>query len=71
MVEHYRLVIADLESIGEEDMSYSPVSNMRDEMEKILIKAGGPLHYRDIYERLIASGIRVNGEDPIRNTELT
>lgn len=68
LVEHYRLVIADLEVIEDDDTAYSHSSNMRDSMEQILRSEARPLHYREIYNRLVASGVRVNGEDPVRNT---
>ena len=68
LVEHYRLVITDLEAIEGDDPNYSPSNNMRDTMEHILKVEGKPLHYRFIYGKLIDLGIRVNGEDPVRNT---
>ena len=68
LVEHYRQVIDDLESLGEEELGSSPSSSIGDAMEQILRKDGSPKHYRNIYELLKASGTRVNGADPIKNT---
>ena len=41
---------------------------MDDEMERIFESEGRPLHFKDIYQMLRERGVRVAGEDPVKNT---
>lgn len=68
LMHHYRGVIADLEAREIKDQGYSPSAGMHDAMERVIIAAGGPVHYKAIYDALVAMGVRVKGEDPIKNT---
>ncbi len=54
--------------IPDERAPYASSEVLRNAIESILDRAGQPLHYRDIYGRLVENGIRVRGEDPLKNT---
>lgn len=43
-----------------------PEGSLRDAMAEILA-AEGPLHRREIYERLVRLGVPIGGQDPINN----
>jgi hypothetical protein len=65
-VDGYRIVIADFESRGAPP-GFVAAEVLRDEMERILEAEGQPMHRKDIYEKVVASGIRVAGDDPLSN----
>lgn len=61
-------VIQHMEEAYEKAESESlPAKYMRNEIVEILQEEGKPLKNSEIYKRLIARGIPVNGEDPIKN----
>ena len=66
-VEDYRYVIKDQELNG---IKFTFVTSevLHNEMETIIESEGKPLHRKTIYERLLAIGIQVKGQDPIANT---
>ena len=66
MVEHYRAVIADLEDL--EKSEEESAVNMDDEMERIFVLEGSPLHFKTVYQKLLDRGVKVAGEDPSKNT---
>ena len=76
LIEHYRAVIEhqarhvpnESPQIPHEATRLVSADELRNSIESMLATNGKPLHYRDIYSRLIASGIRVKGEDPVKNT---
>jgi hypothetical protein len=70
--DHFRSVLAFYEpeaadSPGDSATDQMPTKAMKNAMWKILEAEGQPLHYREICQRLIASGFRVPGQDPARN----
>ena len=48
------------------EQSRATDNNVRDKMAAILA-AGGPLHRRAIYERLVEMGVQFRGQNPINN----
>lgn len=49
------------------DEPSQPAKGVRNEMMAILTEAGQPLHYRELYDRLLARGVVVSGKDPAKN----
>jgi hypothetical protein len=45
----------------------APAKEVRNAMWEILKHEGKPLHFKDIYDRLIEHGVRVAGKEPARN----
>ena len=39
--------------------------NIRNVMAEILVAEGGPLHRREIYDRLVSKGVQIGGQRPI------
>lgn len=72
---HYDEVVRSIESAiafaeehnVESASSSTPVKQMRNKMWEILKDEGRPLHYKEIYRRLKATGTEVGGKDPVRN----
>ena len=68
-ITYYRGAINDFAEYGNfEGGQQLTTKDLRDQMVKVLEDAGIPLHYKFIYERLNQAGIKVPGEDPVRNT---
>lgn len=53
-------------SIDADSIRAEPKS-LRNELVAILQETGHPLHYKELYERLLERGITVNGKDPAKN----
>ena len=69
LIGHYRAVIEhQTRHVPDEGTRLVSSDELRDSIESVLAMNGKPLHYREIYERLLAKGIRVRGEDPLKNT---
>ena len=45
----------------------TPSDGLRNAISEILIAEGGPLHRRVIHSRLVESGVRIGGQDPVNN----
>ena len=76
LIEGFELAIMDMEGLDDAQgdgrmIAAAPAtaSNPIDEeMWRILVAEGKPLHYTTVYERLVQLGITVPGKDPARNT---
>lgn len=69
-LEHLRGALAYFESHATSKDSGSeppPAKAMRNEMVRILSDEGTPLHYKEIYRRLLARGTHVRGDRPENN----
>ena len=68
-VASYRLVFADMTDREEGSNGQQLRSeDLRNVMVEILEEKGQPMHYKDIHAALTERGIKVPGEDPVRNT---
>jgi hypothetical protein len=66
--EHFRSVIAYYEAqAGAAENQAAGPRTLKNDLWHILQAAGGPLHYKDLYQRLRARGVHVPGTDPARN----